>query len=83
MTSSGRSILAGLVGQGVTPSLTPQLHEREAQRQGLRYVYRSIDLPDERLSTMVMACSRNPRFAKRSAIRSPALQFTSDECAGT
>ena len=50
MTSSGRSILAGLVGQGVTPSLTPQLHEREAQRQGLRYVYRSIDLPDERLS---------------------------------
>ena len=50
MTGTRRSILAGLVGQGVKPSLTPELHEREAQRQGLRYVYKSIDLPDDRLS---------------------------------
>jgi shikimate dehydrogenase len=50
VTAAGRSILAGLVGQGVKPSLTPELHEREAQRQGLRYVYKSIDLSDDRLS---------------------------------
>ena len=50
MTAPRRSILAGLVGQGVKPSLTPELHEREAQRQGFRYVYKSIDLPDERIS---------------------------------
>ena len=49
-TAPRRSILAGLVGQGVKPSLTPELHEREAQRQGLRYVYKIIDLPDDRLS---------------------------------
>jgi shikimate dehydrogenase len=41
-----RSWLAGLIGHGVRPSLTPELHEREAQRQGLRYVYKVIELPD-------------------------------------
>lgn len=39
-----RSFLVGLVGQGVTPSLTPEMHEREAARHGLRYVYKTIDL---------------------------------------
>jgi shikimate dehydrogenase len=41
-----RSWLTGLIGHGVGPSLTPELHEREAVRQGLRYVYKVIDLPD-------------------------------------
>lgn len=41
-----RSWLTGLIGHGVGPSLTPELHEREAARQGLRYVYKVIDLPD-------------------------------------
>lgn len=41
-----RSWLAGLIGHGVGPSLTPELHEREAARQGLRYVYKVLDLPD-------------------------------------
>ncbi|WP_243058592.1 shikimate dehydrogenase [Nocardioides sp. SR21] len=41
-----RSWLAGLIGHGVGPSLTPELHEREAARQGLRYVYKVVDLPD-------------------------------------
>lgn len=40
-----RSWLAGLIGQGVGPSLSPELHEREAARQGLRYVYKVIDQP--------------------------------------
>ena len=44
-TERPRSWLAGLIGQGVGPSLTPELHEREAQRQGLRYVYKVLDLP--------------------------------------
>ena len=45
-----RSILAGLIGQGVKPSLTPEMHEREAARQGIRYVYKTIDLPDDRVA---------------------------------
>lgn len=44
MDRARRSILVGLIGQGVKPSLTPEIHEREALRQGLRYVYKAIDL---------------------------------------
>lgn len=44
------SYLAGLLGQGVKPSLTPEMHEREAGRQGLRYVYKTIDLGDHEIS---------------------------------
>jgi shikimate dehydrogenase len=36
--------LVGLVGTGVTPSLTPPLHMAEARALGLDYVYRPIDL---------------------------------------
>ncbi len=43
------SYLVGLLGQGVKPSLTPEMHEREAARQGLRYVYTTIDLGDDEL----------------------------------
>ena len=43
---SRRSWLSGLIGHGIGPSLTPELHEREAERQGLRYVYKVIDQPD-------------------------------------
>ncbi|WP_454342538.1 shikimate dehydrogenase [Streptomyces canus] len=38
------SFLVGLIGAGVGPSLSPALHEREADRQGLRYLYRLIDI---------------------------------------
>ena len=38
------SYLIGLVGSGIGPSLSPALHEREADRLGLRYVYRRLDL---------------------------------------
>ncbi|MGI5220641.1 shikimate dehydrogenase [Nocardia sp. CA-290969] len=38
------SVLCGLIGTGVLPSLTPPLHEEEGRRQGLRYLYRIIDL---------------------------------------
>lgn len=46
MSRPQRSWLTGLIGHGVGPSLTPELHEREAERQGLRYVYKVIDQPD-------------------------------------
>jgi shikimate dehydrogenase len=36
--------LIGLVGAGIGPSLSPALHEREADRLGMRYLYRRLDL---------------------------------------
>jgi shikimate dehydrogenase len=39
-----RSYLTGLLGSGIGPSLSPLLHEREADRHGLRLVYRTIDI---------------------------------------
>ncbi|MBA1274740.1 shikimate dehydrogenase [Stutzerimonas azotifigens] len=39
-----RSILAGLIGKGIQASRTPAMHEREGDAQGLRYLYRLIDL---------------------------------------
>ena len=41
--------LAGLIGSGVGPSLTPELHMTEAAAQGLTYLYRTIDLHDRGL----------------------------------
>jgi shikimate dehydrogenase len=38
------SYLVGLVGTGIGPSLSPALHEREADLLGLRYLYRRLDL---------------------------------------
>src|SRR4051812_30120752 len=41
MTSSR---LAGLIGFGIQGSLTPAMHEQEGAAQGMRYVYRKVDL---------------------------------------
>ncbi|MEV6791448.1 shikimate dehydrogenase [Streptomyces sp. NPDC051320] len=54
------SYLVGLVGSGIGPSLSPSLHEREADRQGLRYLYRLIDIealgvPPEKTGELVRA----------------------------
>lgn len=43
------SYLMGLIGEGVRPSLTPPMHEREATAHGLRFVYRPIDLSELKL----------------------------------
>ena len=40
------SYLVGLVGTGIGPSLSPALHEREADQLGLRYLYRRLDLDE-------------------------------------
>lgn len=42
-TALRRSVLIGLIGHGVGPSLTPPMHELEGARHGLRYLYRTID----------------------------------------
>lgn len=44
MSTLTQSYLVGLIGDGVLPSLTPPMHEREADAQALRYLYRPIDL---------------------------------------
>lgn len=44
LSSRRRSVLIGLVGEGVGPSLTPPMHELEGARHGMHYVYRTIDL---------------------------------------
>ncbi|MEV5358085.1 shikimate dehydrogenase [Streptomyces sp. NPDC093516] len=54
------SYLAGLIGSGIGPSLSPALHEREADRQGLRLLYRLIDIdplgvPPEAVGDLVRA----------------------------
>jgi shikimate dehydrogenase len=54
------SYLVGLVGSGIGPSLSPALHEREADRQGLRYLYRLLDIdtlgvPAEAVGDLVRA----------------------------
>lgn len=38
------AVLAGLIGSGIQASRTPAMHEREGEAQGLRYVYRLLDL---------------------------------------
>ncbi|POX45666.1 shikimate dehydrogenase [Streptomyces sp. Ru71] len=52
------SFLVGLIGSGIGPSLSPALHQREADRQGLRYLYRLLDidplgLPPEAVGDLV------------------------------
>jgi shikimate dehydrogenase len=44
VTRSARRFLVGLIGSGVGSSLSPLLHEREADELGLRYLYQLIDL---------------------------------------
>ncbi|MET0530341.1 MAG: shikimate dehydrogenase [Microvirga sp.] len=38
------SVLVGLIGDGIQASRTPRLHEREGAEQGLRCIYKLIDL---------------------------------------
>jgi shikimate dehydrogenase len=38
------AVLAGLIGSGIQASRTPSMHEQEGAEQGLRYIYKLIDL---------------------------------------
>ncbi len=44
MPETHPSFLIGLIGAGIQASRTPAMHMLEASRQGLRYVYKLIDL---------------------------------------
>ncbi|MDI2143865.1 MULTISPECIES: shikimate dehydrogenase [unclassified Pseudomonas] len=44
-------ILAGLIGAGIQASRTPAMHEHEGDEQGLRYLYRLIDLDQLQLDS--------------------------------
>ncbi len=48
------TILAGLIGAGIQASRTPALHEREGDSQGLRYLYRLIDLEQLKLDSAAL-----------------------------
>ena len=59
---SSKSFLCGLIGAGLQKSRTPPMHEQEGQAQGLRYVYRTIDI--EQLGVGVEALPELLRAAK-------------------
>jgi shikimate dehydrogenase len=63
MKPTGNSVLCGLIGAGIQASRTPAMHEREADEQGLRCVYKLIDL--ERLALGVEALPELLTAAKR------------------
>jgi shikimate dehydrogenase len=48
-SASKRSVLLGLIGQDIQASRTPEMHMREGEAQGLRLLYRIIDLTQLRL----------------------------------
>jgi shikimate dehydrogenase len=55
--------VVGLIGADIGPSLTPPLHEREAERLGLPYFYERIDIsalgePPERVGELVRAAGQ-------------------------
>lgn len=57
------AVLAALIGRGIQASRTPALHEREGAEQGLRLVYRLLDLDKlglgvEALETLLTAAER-------------------------
>lgn len=55
MTSSKTpSILAGLIGAGIQASRTPALHEHEGDAQGMRYLYRLIDIDALKLDSSAL-----------------------------
>ncbi|MFO2464632.1 shikimate dehydrogenase [Pseudomonas sp. 15FMM2] len=47
-------ILAGLIGAGIQASRTPALHEHEGDAQGMRYLYRLIDLDQLHLDSSAL-----------------------------
>jgi shikimate dehydrogenase len=52
--SRSNVILAGLIGAGIQASRTPALHEHEGDAQGLRYLYRLIDLDQLKMDSTAL-----------------------------
>jgi shikimate dehydrogenase len=49
------SYVLGLVGAGISASLTPAMHEREGREQGLSVAYRLIDIAQQRMDEQDLA----------------------------
>lgn len=92
MTNTTQGILAGLIGAGIQASRTPAMHEHEGNAQGLRYLYRLIDLDQLKLDSgalpdLLSAAERmsftglNITFPCKQAII-PLLDELSDEARG-
>ncbi|MBA4361345.1 MAG: shikimate dehydrogenase [Pseudomonas sp.] len=90
--TQNNAVLAGLVGAGIQASRTPALHEHEGDAQGLRYLYRLIDLDQLKLDSsalpdLLMAAERmnftglNITFPCKQAII-PLLDELSPEARG-
>jgi shikimate dehydrogenase len=87
-----KTVLAGLIGAGIQASRTPALHEHEGDAQGMRYLYRLIDLDQLQLDSsalpdLLMAAERmnftglNITFPCKQAII-PLLDELSPEARG-
>jgi shikimate dehydrogenase len=92
IVSQNQAVLAGLIGAGIQASRTPALHEHEGDAQGLRYLYRLIDLDQLQLDSnalpdLLMAAERmnftglNITFPCKQAII-PLLDELSPEARG-
>lgn len=92
MTTQTPGILAGLIGAGIQASRTPAMHEHEGDAQGIRYLYRLIDLDQLKLGSdalpdLLSAAERmgftglNITFPCKQAII-PLLDELSDEARG-
>lgn len=90
--SQNQAVLAGLIGAGIQASRTPALHEHEGDAQGMRYLYRLIDLDQLQLDSnalpdLLMAAERmnftglNITFPCKQAII-PLLDELSPEARG-
>jgi shikimate dehydrogenase len=91
MLGSGRpgSFLAGLIGAGISRSLSPALHETEGLELGLHYVYRLIDIDglggDSSLLAAILAameltgfCGTNVTFPCKQTILDHVDELSSD-----
>ncbi|MDN6135411.1 MAG: shikimate dehydrogenase [Brevibacterium sp.] len=47
-----RSLLLGLIGEGISASRTPRMHEDEGDAHGLTTIYRTIDVAEQRLASV-------------------------------
>ncbi|MDH6152251.1 MULTISPECIES: shikimate dehydrogenase [Paraburkholderia] len=54
LRATPHSFLVGLIGSGISGSLTPAMHEEEGSKLGLHYVYRRIDLDAQKLDTAAL-----------------------------
>ena len=50
--------LVGLIGAGIATSMSPALHEREADRHGVRYLYQLVDLDSGDVGDLLAAARR-------------------------